>query len=161
MNKIISKIAVITCFLFSISDNWASAFSALSHAKPFVKSSISMKHITSETGKDIYLKYCMSCHQVDGSGVPFTYPSLQKSNWLNGDKTKLIKVVLNGLEGEIDVNGEIFNASMPKQDNLTDKQIALVLTYLRQNFGNKASVVTPGEVKKLRINSKDLKHTVL
>ena len=101
-------------------------------------------------GETIYVKHCLSCHQKDGSGVPNMFPPIQKSDWVNGDKDKLIKVLLNGLEGDIDVNGDPYSQAMPKQNYLTDLQIASVLTYIRQNFGNNASAVLPADVAKLR-----------
>jgi mono/diheme cytochrome c family protein len=104
-----------------------------------------------ELGKDIYQKHCLSCHQVNGSGVPNMYPPLQKSDWVNGAKNRIISVVLNGIKGEILVNDDTYRSVMPKQDYLTDEQIAKVLTYIRQNFENKASEVKPAEVTKLRI----------
>lgn len=151
MFKNIGYLFILTCLLFSSSEIWSSMFieSSVTQIKPTVLKG-SQKRIVPETGKDIYLKHCLTCHQKDGSGVPNMIPSLQKNNWVNGDKTRLIKVILYGLEGEIDVAGEVYNAIMPKQDYLTDKQVALVLTYLRQNFGNKASVINPNEVKILR-----------
>ncbi len=102
-------------------------------------------------GAEIFTYYCMSCHQVDGSGVPGMYPPLQKSNWVNGDKIKLIKILLNGLEGEIEVNGEIYSQVMPKQDYLTDHQIAAVLSYVRQNLGNQSDSIAVKDVLVLRV----------
>jgi mono/diheme cytochrome c family protein len=107
-----------------------------------------------EEGEGLYIKYCLSCHQKDGSGVPNMYPPIHKSDWVNGDKNKLIKVLLNGLEGDIEVNGDPYNQVMPKQNYLTDLQIARVLTYIRQNFGNNAGVVKPGDVTDLREQKK-------
>jgi mono/diheme cytochrome c family protein len=103
-----------------------------------------------ETGKELFQKYCLSCHQGDGGGVPFTFPSLIKSSWVNGDKTRLIKILLNGLQGEIAVEDDTFNGVMPPQNYLTDMQIATLLTFLRQNFENKSSEITPDEVKAIR-----------
>lgn len=103
-----------------------------------------------DEGKDLYIKYCLTCHQTDGSGVPNMFPPIQKSDWVNGDKDKIINILLNGLQGDIDVNGESFSQIMPKQDYLTDLQIAQVLTYIRQNFSNNADTVQPEDVKNLR-----------
>jgi mono/diheme cytochrome c family protein len=103
-----------------------------------------------EEGKDIYLKHCLTCHQTDGSGVPNMFPPIQKSDWVIGDKNRLINVLINGLQGDIDVNGEPFSQVMPKQDSLTDVQIANVLTYIRQNFGNHADAVQTANVTNLR-----------
>ena len=103
-----------------------------------------------DDGKTFYLQHCMACHQMDGSGVPGMYPPLKESDWVNGDKKKLISTVLHGLEGEIKVNGEIFSQVMPRQDSLSDEQIAKILSYVRQNFGNKAEPITDEDVKGLR-----------
>ena len=79
-------------------------------------------------------------------------PPLIKTKWVLGDKNALIKIVLKGLKGgEIEIDGDTFENPMPAQeDNLTDQQIADVLTYVRNSFGNKASMITAAEVKKMR-----------
>ena len=118
------------------------------------KSTVQQKKVqqtqNTETGKDIFLKHCVSCHQLDGSGVPGMYPPLRKSDWVIGDKKRIISVVLNGLQGEIVVSDETYSQVMPKQDYLTDEQIAKVLSFIRQNLGNKAGTVNTVEVKNLR-----------
>jgi mono/diheme cytochrome c family protein len=100
-------------------------------------------------GKAVYTQNCLTCHQADGGGVDGMNPPLSKSSWVLGDKTRLINVLLNGLQG-VDIEGESYNGVMPAQDLLTDQQIADVLTYVRNSFGNKASAVQPAEVKALR-----------
>lgn len=69
-------------------------------------------------------------------------------------KTTIIKILLNGINGEIKVDGDIYGNEMPSQAFLKDEEIAAVLTYVRNNFGNKASAVTVGEVKKIRAANK-------
>lgn len=108
------------------------------------------KPVTTDAGKKLYIKSCMVCHQADGAGVPGLNPPLGKTDWVTGDKKRLINVVLKGLETEIEVNGEVYANPMPAQPQLTDQEIADVLTYIRNNFGNKASAVTPAEVKAQR-----------
>jgi mono/diheme cytochrome c family protein len=105
-----------------------------------------------ETGKELFQKYCLTCHQADGGGVPFTFPSLIKSEWVNEDKTRLIKIVLNGLEGDITVGEDTFGGVMPRLNNLTDIQISTVLTWLRKNFENNAGAINPNDIKALRDN---------
>lgn len=100
-------------------------------------------------GKSVYQEQCLSCHQADAGGVPGMNPPLIKTKYVLGDKPALIKVVLNGLSG-VEIDGEKFNGVMAPHPELTDLQIADVLTYLRNNFGNKASVVTPAQVKAVR-----------
>jgi mono/diheme cytochrome c family protein len=100
-----------------------------------------------QVGKAVYAKNCLSCHMVDGAGVPGLNPPLAKTDWVLGDKKRLINVVLLGLNDPIIVNGDEYANPMPAQPHLSDKEIADVLTYIRNSFGNKASVVTEAEVK--------------
>ena len=104
-------------------------------------------------GKSLYTQNCLSCHQADGGGVDGLNPPLNKTTWVLGDKTRLINVLLNGLQG-VDIDGEPYNNVMPAQDHLTDQQMADVLTFVRNSFGNKASAVTVGEVKAVRAAGK-------
>jgi len=107
-------------------------------------------------GKTVYEPTCLACHQPDGNGVPNMNPPLVKTKWVLGDKKALAKIVLKGLQGgEIDINGDKFHNPMPPQEStLTDQEIADVLTYVRNSFGNKASMVTAAEVKALRAKLK-------
>lgn len=101
-------------------------------------------------GQKIYNTYCISCHQADGNGDGNRYPPLVESDWVTGDKKRLIKVILEGLEGPISVNGKSFNDMMPKMDFLSDEDIAKVLTYIRMNFNENAGAVQEKEVARLR-----------
>ena len=101
-------------------------------------------------GKKLYNQWCMACHQADGSGVPGLNPPLKKTEWVTGDKTRLIKIILNGLNESIEIDGEEYSNPMPAQNHLKDDQIADILTYVRNSFGNKASAVSAAEVKALR-----------
>ncbi len=103
------------------------------------------------SGNEVYMKYCLACHQTDGSGIPGMYPTLQKTDWVQGDKARLINLMLNGQQGEITVNGQVFKGVMPAHQYLSDAQIAGVLTYIRSNFGNIADPVTPADVSQMRI----------
>ena len=98
-------------------------------------------------GEAVYNSTCISCHQVNGAGVPGVFPPLAKSDYLMGDAKKAIRTVLHGLEGEITVNGEPYNQQMPSQSHLSDQQVADVLNYVRNNWGNQGSAVTPAQVK--------------
>ncbi len=98
----------------------------------------------------LYNTFCGTCHQQDGKGAAGRFPPLAGTDWVNGDKTRLINIVLNGLEGSIEVNGETYNSVMPQHMFLSDVQLAEILTFIRQNFGNNASAVSPEEVSKVR-----------
>jgi mono/diheme cytochrome c family protein len=100
-------------------------------------------------GKQVYLQQCLACHQVDALGVQGMNPSLVKAKLVLGDKATLVKIVLNGLTG-VEIDGESYNGVMAPHADLTDQQIADVLTYVRNSFGNKASAVTPAQVKAIR-----------
>jgi len=100
-------------------------------------------------GARLYNTHCALCHQKNGRGND-RFPPLNYSDWVIGDKERLIDVVLNGLEGEIKVHGRSYNNVMPKQDHLENGDIALILTYIRQNFGNRSSGIDPEEVAKVR-----------
>ncbi len=102
-----------------------------------------------DRGKKVYDLVCIACHQADGGGMPPMNPPLIKTKWVLGNKKELVKIVLKGLKGgEIEIDGDTFNNPMPGlETTLNDQQIADVLTYVRNNFGNKASVVTLAEVK--------------
>ena len=102
------------------------------------------------TGLKLYNTYCRACHQSDGNGDDNHFPPLAGSEWVKGDKERLIKIVLNGLNGPVTVKGKTFNGMMPKNDLLSDDQVADILTYVRQSFGNTAGVVNPEDIKKLR-----------
>jgi len=101
-------------------------------------------------GKEIYMKHCMTCHQSDGTGAQNMIPPLIKTEYVLGPKATLIEILLKGLNGEIKVNGDLYANEMPSQAILKDDEIAAVLTYVRNSFGNKASSVTVREVKKVR-----------
>jgi mono/diheme cytochrome c family protein len=101
-------------------------------------------------GKLLYAAYCLACHQADGSGVPNLNPPLIDTKWVTGSKATLIGMVLKGSKGQVEIDGETFHNTMPAQAQLTDQQIADVLTYIRNSFGNKSSAVTTAEVKSVR-----------
>lgn len=106
-------------------------------------------------GSILYNTYCASCHQRDGKGDNSRFPPLAGSDWVTGDKQRLISVILNGLDGEIMVNGQSWQGMMPAHaDFLDDHAIASISTYIRQSFGNRASPVNSLEVSKIRQNSR-------
>lgn len=102
-----------------------------------------------DSGKIIYETYCLACHQEDGSGVPNMNPPLIKTDWVLGDSTRLINVILKGLK-DTEINGDSYSNEMPSHDFLTDYQIAEVLTYVRKSFGNQAGAISSQAVKKER-----------
>jgi mono/diheme cytochrome c family protein len=98
----------------------------------------------------IYNRYCSGCHQKNGQGDGNRFPPLNNTDWVTGDKNRLIRLVLMGMDGPIEVNGKPYNSNMPQHRFLKDEDIAQVLTYIRQQFGNTASAVSPDEVGAVR-----------
>ena len=94
---------------------------------------------------------CMACHGPNAEGTVIA-PPLAKSNWVNGPVENLIRIQLRGLQGPINVSGKAYTTPvpMPAQAQQTDEQIAAVLTYVRNSFGNSAPAVTPAQVKAQR-----------
>jgi glucose/arabinose dehydrogenase/cytochrome c553 len=102
-------------------------------------------------GLILYNSYCASCHQRDGKGDNNRYPPLAGSDWIAGNKDQLIKVILNGLQGEIKVNGKTFNGVMPAHGGfLDDHAIASIATYINKRFYKEKDLVASAEVTKLR-----------
>ncbi|MEN3026556.1 MAG: cytochrome c [Chlorobiota bacterium] len=101
-----------------------------------------------QRGKQIYDSYCKTCHQANGQGIAGVYPPLAKSDYLN-DKRKTIHSVVFGLSGPIVVNGKQYNGVMPAAP-YNDQDIAAVLTYVYNSFGNPGGIVTPEEVAAVR-----------
>jgi mono/diheme cytochrome c family protein len=105
-------------------------------------------------GQVVYKNVCITCHQADGGGVPNMNPPLIKTEYVLGDKARLSHIVLAGLSEPIEINGDDYKQHMPAQNYLTDQQIADVLTFVRNSFGNKASAVKVAEVQAVRATLK-------
>ncbi|MFN8610646.1 MAG: copper-containing nitrite reductase [Vulcanimicrobiota bacterium] len=100
-------------------------------------------------GEDVFKQVCTACHQANAEGVPNVFPPLAKSDYLNADPNRAVDAILNGLQGEVTVNGTRFNQVMPKL-GLSDEQTAAVVTYVVNNFGNKGGDLTAEQVKQRR-----------
>ncbi|MCM8530844.1 MAG: c-type cytochrome [Lentisphaeraceae bacterium] len=110
-------------------------------------------------GKAVYHRegHCSTCHQEDGGGLPAaSFPPLAGSEWVTGSDYRLIKISLHGIQGPITVKGEKFPGVVPMMPfkHLNDKELAAVLTYVRNSFGNKASVISPQKVRSVRAATK-------
>lgn len=99
-----------------------------------------------DRGAKIYKAQCIACHQVNGAGVTGVYPPLAASEWVTGHQESLARILINGLNGPIEVAGDSYNGNMPAFGpsglNLKPVDIAGVLTYIRQEWGNAASEIT-------------------
>lgn len=118
-------------------------------------------------GKKLYNSggACVTCHQPTGLGLPGAYPPLAGSEFVNGPEDRVISIVLYGLQGPVHVKGQLFNtAAMPvfgqvanSQFSWSDEKIAAVLTYVRQEWGNKAPAITADKVAAIRAKDGDRK----
>jgi mono/diheme cytochrome c family protein len=106
-------------------------------------------------GQDIYFRegLCVTCHQPNGKGLDPAFPSIEKSPWVTTDTERLIKITLYGLIGPLEVNGKKYDGLVPMTPfggMLKDEEIANVLTFVRNSFGNQADPVSAAQVKKVR-----------
>lgn len=107
-----------------------------------------------EAGKVLYKGTCSACHQTDGKGLPDLFPPLAGSDYLLSDSRRAIEIVLNGLSGPIKVNGKDYNSVMAPLSQLNDDEIAHILTFVNNGFGNKGDRVLPEDVTKVRATTK-------
>lgn len=108
-------------------------------------------------GKRLFAQNCATCHQATGQGLPGVYPPLAGSEWANGNPEAVGRILLHGLSGPLEVHGATYNGAMPSfgplGSNWKDDRIAAVLTYIRQEWGNKAAPVTPEQIAAIRAAS--------
>ncbi|WP_423147665.1 c-type cytochrome [Rubrolithibacter danxiaensis] len=143
MKRLVLTAASLLSFSMLLSGQTKKAQNASKTQQPGLKESIAR-------GQKVYTQYCVTCHQVDGSGVPRLNPPLIKTSYVLGDKTELAKIVLNGFNEQVEIDGEYYSNTMPPFKALSDQEVADVLTYVRNNFGNKASQVNSALVKMVR-----------
>jgi len=119
-------------------------------AKEIVNTQPTQKAAKEHPGKAVYAKYCLVCHQANGSGVPGMYPPLSNGSWVGKDPKELVGILTKGLSGKVEVNNEVYKSAMPAQAQLTNEEIANVLSYVRSDFGNNFGSVDVEVVKKIR-----------
>jgi len=102
-------------------------------------------------GAKVYAATCLACHQASGLGLVGQFPPLVGSEWVIGREDRLVLVMLHGITGEIEVEGETYNGAMPPWGaTLSNDEIAAVATYVRRRWGNNAAPVTIATVARLR-----------
>lgn len=105
-----------------------------------------------QAGQALFAGTCSVCHQGNGAGLPGVFPPLAKSDYLAADKARAIRVVLGGLTGKVTVNGSEYNSVMPPMNQLNDDEVANILTYVLNTWGNPGGRISTEEVKKERAN---------
>jgi mono/diheme cytochrome c family protein len=139
-NKVIAKIQA------AAAPAPAPAPAAPAEAGPFVKASDDQM----KRGAAVYARTCIACHQPTGMGLPPVFPPIANAPIVVGNPELPIKFILQGLMGPITVNGTTYNSMMPPVAGVTDADVADVLTYVRQSFGNKGNPVSADQVKAVR-----------
>lgn len=106
----------------------------------------------SDIGKRVYSQNCVACHMSSGMGQPGVYPPLVNSDWVQDNPRRLVKIILAGLQGEVQVNGVTYNNAMTAFGNLSDREIAGVLSYIRTDpvFENSSYEVSEDLVAEVR-----------
>jgi mono/diheme cytochrome c family protein len=104
---------------------------------------------SSERGKEIYLRNCISCHMDQGEGLEGIFPPVANSDYMLADKKRAIQQTLYGANMEMTVNGKVYNGEMNGFD-ITDEEMSDLMNYIFNSFGNKGGVITPAEVKAAR-----------
>ena len=101
-------------------------------------------------GEKLYAAHCAACHQASGHGLAGAFPPLAGADYLQAGSAAVVDVVLNGLSGPIVVNGEKYNSVMPKLSYLSDSDVADVVTFVMNAWGNPGGEVSPAEVSAAR-----------
>ena len=101
-------------------------------------------------GENFYKVNCIVCHQSNGEGLPGAFPPLTESEWVAGSEDRLASILLNGLSGPITVKGAQYYSVMPPLNQFSDRELASVLTFVRQTFGNSAAPVSEEKVAEIR-----------
>jgi nitrite reductase (NO-forming) len=101
-------------------------------------------------GKQLFTGTCSVCHQANGEGLPNVFPPLAKSDYLAADPKRAMTIVTHGLTGKIKVNGHEYDSVMPPMAQLTDDEVANILTYVLNSWDNPGGQISKEEVAKAR-----------
>ena len=132
------QMPILKSLIFILTVGWSFQASSQSSA-----SATSLKN-----GQSVYISYCQSCHMEDGNGLPGVFPPLVKTGNLN-DPNRLVKVILQGMRGPIVVKGDTYDGEMAPTD-LTDQEVADVINYIRNTWGNKAPYLNAADIAKAK-----------
>ena len=107
-----------------------------------------------EAGGVLFKGTCSTCHQENGQGLADVFPPLAKSDVLAGTPTRAVEIVLNGLSGPVTVNGKHYNSVMPPMSQLNDDEVANILTYVLNTWGNSGPAISAAQVADIRAKTK-------
>jgi mono/diheme cytochrome c family protein len=109
---------------------------------------IKLKQYTVQ-GEMLYAKYCANCHQKNGSGLGRVYPPVNQSDFIDNNFEKVVCIIKYGVQGELMVNGKVYNQAMPALPQLSDIEVAEIATYLYNNFGRDRGIVDVKQATKI------------
>jgi mono/diheme cytochrome c family protein len=108
-------------------------------------------------GQAVYNRTCIACHQPTGMGIPPVFPPLAGSEWIAKSSSIAVRNIINGMQGPVTVKGMTYNSMMPPVAGLSDKDIADVVTYVNNSWGNTGAIVTEAEVAAIKKKYADRK----
>jgi len=109
------------------------------------------KEVQIEKGKQVYMQLCFACHMPDGKGLPNVFPPLANSDYMLADRDRTTRIILKGLTGPVTVNGVTYDSAMPAQEAaLTEEQVADVLTYIYNAWGNRGDAFDVDDVRRVK-----------
>lgn len=108
--------------------------------------------VASDDGKKAYEANCQACHQPNGQGLPGAFPPLAGNPHVVDDKLHVVRTILKGMSGPLEVNGQKYNAVMPPMQHISDEDIADIANYVLSSWGNKGGEVTEDEVEQVRVD---------
>jgi mono/diheme cytochrome c family protein len=146
MKRLLLLLILLAAFAFMSACNQNDQTSKYDHLDQRTK--IRLRQYLSE-GKRLYEIYCANCHQKDGNGLARLYPPLKNSDYMVLNKDKVICGIRYGQQGEIMVNGVLFNQPMPANLSITDLEIAEIATYIYSEFADSVQIITINDVKKI------------
>ena len=137
-----------------LSDKAQGSSGALATAAAQLEKGTLSKDAQIQAGKQLYLGTCSTCHQPEGQGLASAFPPLAKSDYLMADKKRSVEALLNGLKGKVTVNGKEYDSVMPPMSHMADDDLANILTFVRNSWGNTGDPVSPKEVADVRAGTK-------
>ncbi len=150
MVKKLTLLALSWCLLFAVTVVAAKTNDDAVHAAELASANKATLSERISKGKKQFETICAACHQANGQGLPGAFPPLAGSDYLAEDPMRAVHAILNGLTGPITVNGKNYNAVMPNLAYLTDSQVADVVTFVINSFGNSGGEISPAQVAAVR-----------
>jgi len=146
MNGRFSKNAQLHLFLAGIGHAWLLAGCATTHNHAALP--------VADPGKILFASYCAACHLSNGPGMAAEAPPLDGSPWVKGPGDRLVKIVVQGLRGAVEIGGKTYNQEMPAVgQSLTDDQVASLLSFVRRQFGGASVPMPSSAVSRVRAAS--------